>query len=128
LMIASGNLPDVIETNITTYPGGAEKAISDKVIIPLNDIIEKNAPNLKKYLDEHPEIRKEISTDSGTIYTFPAIGAGNSNVSSGFVLRKDWLKELGLEAPETIEEWTTVLRAFKEKKGVKHPLTMTHDE
>ncbi|WP_168120236.1 extracellular solute-binding protein [Paenibacillus sp. HB172176] len=125
LMIASGKLPDVIESNFTSYPGGPEKAIADKVIIPLNDVIEQYAPNLKEFLDEHPDMLKEISTDNGTIYAFPALGVGHSNVSSGFMLRKDWLDELGLAVPETIDEWTNVLRAFKEKKGVKTPLTMT---
>src|SRR5690606_22694367 len=125
LLIASGKLPDVIEYNFTTYPGGPEKAISDKVIIPLNDIIEQHAPNFKAYLDANPEMKKEISTDNGTIYAFPALGTGNSNVSSGLVLRKDWLDELGLGIPETIEEWTNVLTQFKEKKGAKTPLTMT---
>ncbi|NOU65469.1 extracellular solute-binding protein [Paenibacillus sp. LMG 31461] len=128
LLIASGNLPDVIEYNFMNYPGGPEKAISDKVAIPLNDLIAKNAPNLKKYLDEHPELKRDVTTDSGTIYAFPAIGVGNSNVSSGLMLRKDWLNELGLKTPETMEEWTTVLRAFKEKKGAKSPLTLTRDD
>ncbi|WNQ08890.1 extracellular solute-binding protein [Paenibacillus aurantius] len=128
LLIASGNLPDVIENNFTAYPGGPEKAIADKVIIPLNELIDKNAPNLKKYLDANPAMKKEISTDSGVIYSFPAIGVGNSQVSSGLMVRKDWLNELGLPTPETVEEWTAVLRAFKEKKGAKTPLTMTRDE
>ncbi|MDF2937548.1 MAG: hypothetical protein K0Q90_2921, partial [Paenibacillaceae bacterium] len=124
LMIASGKLPDVIESNFVNYPGGPEKAIADKVLIPLNDIIDKHAPNLKAYLDKNPGTRKDISTDSGLIYAFPGIGVGNTNVSSGLVLRKDWLTELNLAVPETMEEWTQVLRQFKEKKGVKTPLTM----
>lgn len=128
LLIASGKLPDVIEYNITNYSGGPEKAIADKVLIPLNDLINKHAPNFKKYLDEHPDIKKEISTDDGTIYAFPAIGTGNVNVSAGLVVRKDWLDDLGLKAPETIEEWTNVLRQFKEKKGAKTPLTMAKGE
>lgn len=128
LMIASGKLPDVIEYDFTTYPGGPEKAIMDKVVIPLNDIIEENAPNLKKYLDEHPEIKKEVVTDSGVIYAFPTIGIGNTQSTTGFVVRKDWLDELGLSVPETVDEWTNVLRQFKEKKGVKTPMTFTLSE
>lgn len=31
----------------------------------------------------------------------------------GYQIRADWLKEAGLEAPETIDEWYTVLKAFK---------------
>ncbi|RAU96548.1 extracellular solute-binding protein [Paenibacillus sp. YN15] len=128
LMIASGKLPDVIESDFTTYPGGPEKAITDKVIIPLNEIIEKHAPNLKKYLDEHPDVKKEVVTDNGTLYAFPTIGIGNTQSTTGFVVRKDWLDELGLTAPETVDEWTHVLRQFKEKKGAKTPMTFTLSE
>jgi putative aldouronate transport system substrate-binding protein len=128
LMIASGKLPDVIESDFTTYPGGPEKAIQDKIIIPLNEVIEKHAPNLKKYLDENPEVRKEVVTDNGTIYAFPTIGIGNTQSTTGFVVRKDWLDELGLSVPETVEEWTHVLRQFKEKKGIKTPMTFTLSE
>ncbi|TBL73924.1 extracellular solute-binding protein [Paenibacillus thalictri] len=124
LMIASGKLPDIIENDFTRYPGGPEKAISDKVLIKLNDVIDKYAPNLKKFLNEHPNFKKEIVTDDGSIYVFPGIGIGNNAVSSGLVLRKDWLNDLGLAVPETMDEWTNVLRQFKEKKGSKAPFTL----
>ena len=34
------------------------------------------------------------------------------------------LDELGLEVPETIDEWENVLAQFKEKKGATAPLTI----
>lgn len=40
----------------------------------------------------------------------------------GSIIRKDWLDELGLAVPETLDEWHTVLTAFKEKKGAEAPL------
>lgn len=122
LMIASGRYPDVIEYGWVNYPGGPEKAIHDNVIIPLNDLIENHAPNLKAYLDANPDIKKMMTTDEGNLYVFPSIGMV-SNSSRGLVLRADWLKDLGLEPPETIDEWTHVLREFKEKKGATAPLT-----
>jgi putative aldouronate transport system substrate-binding protein len=129
LMIASGNLPDIIEHNFTAYPGGPEKALSDKVIIPLNDLINKHAPNLKKFLDQNPLIMKQLTTDNGTLYTMPAVGVGQLNiVSSGLMIRQDWLKELGLVSPVTIEDWTRVLREFKNKKGIKTPLSFSKND
>ena len=47
LMIASRDLPDIIEWSWVSYPGGPEKAISDKIVVPLNDLIVKNSPNVK---------------------------------------------------------------------------------
>lgn len=73
LMLTSDKLPDVIEYSWTSYPGGPEKAIKDGKIIRLNDLIDQHAPNLKKVLEEHPDWKKEIMTDEGSIYAFPFI-------------------------------------------------------
>lgn len=124
LMIASGSLPDMIEYNFTSYPGGPEKALADNVIIELNDIIEQHAPNLKKFLDENPDLKKQVITDSGKMYVFPGLGIGNRGVNSGLMIRKDWLDELGLANPVTIDDWTNVLRSFKNEKSVPAPLTL----
>lgn len=120
LLIASGELPDIIETDwLSRDP---ESSIEKKTILPLNDLIESDAPNLKKFLSENPDIDKEVQTDSGNYYVFPFIRNGEKLLSTaGFIMRKDWLDELGLQAPETIEEWETVLTAFKEQKGATCP-------
>jgi putative aldouronate transport system substrate-binding protein len=125
IMFASGEYTDIIEWNfLNNYPGGPEKAIKDGNILKLNDLIDKHAPNLKKYLKEHPEVDKQIKTDSGTYYGFPFIrGDDFLKTYGGPIVRKDWLDELGLPVPQTIDEWYTVLKAFKEKKGATAPLT-----
>lgn len=117
LVMASNQLPDVIETIWTSnYPGGPEKAISDGKIIKLNDYIDQYAPNLTKLLNEHPDWKKQIMTDEGTIYAFPFFrGSDKVRVFFGPGIRQDWLDKLGLEMPTTIDEWYTVLKAFKEK-------------
>ncbi|MFD2703323.1 extracellular solute-binding protein [Paenibacillus shunpengii] len=125
VMLASGDLPDMIEYNFLGFPGGPEKAIKDGYIIELNELIDKYAPNLKKYLSEHPEIDKMVKTDSGSYYAFPFIREDEYlRVFQGPIIRKDWLDELGLPIPETIDEWTTTLRAFKEQKGAAAPFSV----
>ena len=47
------------------------------------------------------------------------------SVQSGPIIRADWLEELGLEVPQTIDDWTNVLTAFKEQKGAQAPLTFS---
>lgn len=117
LMVTSSELPDVIEYNWGKYPGGPEKALQDGVIIRLNDLIDEYAPNLKKILTDDPEVKKQISTDNGDIYCFPYLYLDPEleGPFAGLQIRKDWLDKLGLNMPETIDDWYTVLKAFKEK-------------
>lgn len=117
ILIASGEYPDVIGYSWTAYAGGPGAAVSDGIIIELDDVMANNAPNFKKLMDEHPDIDRSIKTSDGHYYCFPFLrGTENPNVtqfSSGMMLRKDILDELKLEMPETVDEWETVLRAFK---------------
>lgn len=116
LMIATNKLPDVIEYNWSNVPAGPDKAIKDKTIIRLNELIEQHAPNLSKYLKDNPEVKKLITTDEGNIFVFPFVrGSEYLTTFNGMAIRKDWLDKVGLPVPETIEEWHTVLKAFKEK-------------
>ncbi|MGG6312439.1 extracellular solute-binding protein [Paenibacillus macerans] len=124
ILLASGELPDLIEYEWIHYPGGPEKAISDGYILRLNEIIDRFAPNLKKYLSEHPDIDRQVRTANGSYYAFPFIqGDQRLRTYQGPIIRKDWLDELGLEVPGTIDEWHDVLKAFKERKGAEAPLT-----
>jgi len=124
LLLADGNLPDLMEYAWMSYPGGPEKAIQDGNIIALNDVFEQYCPNLMKYLEENPDIERMIKTDEGHYYVFPFIRGDDALCNTiGLMLREDWLKELNLEVPTTIDEWHTVLTAFKEKKGATAPFT-----
>lgn len=123
LLLASNELPDIFLNTWLQYPGGPEKAVEQGFILKLNDYIDKYAPNFKKVLEENPEIDKMIKTDDGTYYAFPFIRSEAGRVYGGPIIRKDWLDELGLQIPETIDEWYTVLKAFKEKKNAASPVT-----
>jgi len=125
LMVASGEYPDVIEYGIYSYPGGPQAAIDDNVIIPLNDVFEKYCPNLTKYLKENPEVEKAIKTDNGQYFCFPAVYNDDYlQVYSGLIARKDLLDQLGMQNPETIDEWTEMLRGFK-SLGIESPFIST---
>lgn len=127
LLIASRDLPDIIEWNWYNFTGGPHMAIEDEIILPLNKIIDKAAPNLKGYLDEHPDISKNIMTDEGEYYVFPMIKESDYLTTSfGPMFRKDLLDQAGLAVPETIDEWETALYAFKDM-GVEVPLVVTLD-
>jgi putative aldouronate transport system substrate-binding protein len=116
LLIASGKYPDLIETNWANAAGGPAKMLKDGVIIRLNDLIDKYAPNYKKVLTDHPEWRRMVSTDAGDLYCFPFLrGDPYLLTFSGPTVRKDWLDKLGLQMPTTVDEWHDMLVAFKTK-------------
>lgn len=125
LMIASDELADIIEYDWLRALGGPEKSINEKIILPLGEYFEKYAPALSGYLEENPEVDKTIKTDSGEYYVFPLLRSDKSlMISYGPVVRTDWLEELSLPMPETVEDWENMLRAFKEKKGAEAPLSV----
>lgn len=128
LLVASGNMPDIIEYDWVKsgvgYPGGAEAAIANNVIMPLNDLIDTCAPDLKAILDANPNYDKMVKTDAGNYYIFPVMKLDDYlNTTAGMVVRYDWLEELGLPYPETMDDWYNTLKAFKEQKGAEYPLS-----
>lgn len=123
IMIASGEYPDIITRDFFTYKGGPQKAIDDGVIIELDPYLKEYAPNYMKILKENPQWEKESTLDSGKHYTMASF-RGDDYLLCWFgpQIRKDLLDKAGLPVPETIDEWDTVLRAFK-NMGIKYPLT-----
>ncbi len=127
LMVASGDLPDIMEYYWRWIPGGPTAGIKNGIIIRLNDAIKKWAPNFREFLRKNPSIDKQLKTDEGDYFCFPFLrgtGPGKLLSTAGLIIRQDWLDDLKLPIPETIDEWYTTLKAFKEKKGATAPLTL----
>lgn len=122
LMIASGEYPDLI--NDAGYKGGGVNAIQDGVYLKLNDDISKYAPNYTKVMGLSPDIARQAKEDGGTVWSFKCIQSADEPSWGGPVIRKDFLDELGLEIPKTIDDWSTVLKAFKEKKKLETPMLL----
>ncbi len=124
LKLTNREFEDIMENSWGTYPGGPSQAISDGIIIDLKPYLEKGlAPNLKKIMDENPSVAKQMMTDKGEIYAFPAIGIDAVEVTSGYIVRGDLLKKVNMDAPETIDDWEKMLTAFKDELNIKSPLT-----
>lgn len=107
--LADETLPDIV--------GGRNiKAIVNEygpvgAFVGLNDLIDEHAPNIKRVLRERPEIRSAISAADGEIYYIPYLPDGK--YGRGYFIRQDWLRALGLEEPQSVEELETVLEAFR---------------
>lgn len=124
LMLASNDLPDIIQYNWSSYPGGSAKAIEEGYIVDHKELMEKNSPNFMQYLKDHPDIEKDVKTDNGAFIGYPFIRDDKYLVvSAGMFVRQDWLDDLGLPQPETIDDWTEMLTAFRDKKNASAPLS-----
>lgn len=124
VMIASHNLPDIIESNWQYYPGVAGRAVTDGYIISLDKLKEEYSPNLARVLSENRELLRQMKQEDGGVNYYPFLRLDDELlVTRGLVLRKDWLDELGLAVPETIDEWTEVLTAFRDAKGASAPIS-----
>lgn len=123
VMLASNELPDIIQYNMTTYPGGPDRAIEEEVIINLADVFDY-MPALSNILKKDNAFDKKVKTDSSNYYCAPFAREASWMTSyQGLIIRADWLKECGLEIPNTIDDLETVLKAFKDKYDII-PLAM----
>ncbi len=121
LMLASGELPDIMIAPWNAYQGGAAAAIDEGYIVDLMQYAEY-IPNMLKYLDENPDVAAQVLTTDGRLAFAPFVKV-DPIVEFGLVIRKDWLDELKMEEPKTIDELHDVLVAFKEKYNCPSPLT-----
>ncbi|UKS28009.1 extracellular solute-binding protein [Paenibacillus sp. HWE-109] len=111
---AASNLPDII-----MLPKDADplQLSENKMILKLNELIDQYAPHLKKFLNDNPDVRKALTAPDGSITYLPGsvdFYTNDYNVL-GLAYRQDWVQKLGLSEPKTIDDWHTVLKAFKEK-------------
>src|SRR5690625_4743092 len=123
LVFASGPLPDVFfaadlpDRQIVENGGNG-------ILIPLEDLIDEYAPNIKKALEENPDVEKSITSPDGHIYVVPRISTRLRMSFNGWHFNREWLEELDVEElPETTDELYDLLSLFKDEYPDKTPLS-----
>ena len=108
---AGGEMPDVLVIdNLSLLPTYVDGGIIGE--LPIEEIREK-APNYTKVAD---------ANDDGTLWSTMIYNGKNYGVTNtmdavpmAMFWRKDWLDKLGLEVPETLDDYEKVLTAFVEE-------------
>ena len=129
LLFADGDLPDIVIWKAYDYAGGPAKAIEDGIMEPLTwEEIETYAPDYAKLLTEgHPDIARTYKTDAGDYIGFGQIPCSNYyRNASGMTVRADWLKEWGMEVPDTLEELEAYMTKSLEVEGMVTPFSSAH--
>ncbi len=122
VMIASGTYTDLIHGVAQNYSGGLDKAISDEVIVDLNPYLEEYAPDYTAFLDSNETAKKLYTTEEGCI---GAIQGLSYSFVQGTIIRDDWLEDLNLDVPETIDELEEVLFAVGSEYGAMNSIIFT---
>ncbi|WP_010271646.1 extracellular solute-binding protein [Paenibacillus senegalensis] len=125
LMIASGNLPDILRPI-----GGVEQTlIQQGGALPLDDLLPEYAPNVWERIPEEAwDVVRSASPD-GKIYYVPKVFLVPERAP---MIRQDWIDAVGMEMPETVDDYIELLKAFRDQdpngNGEKDELPTTGRE
>ena len=105
LLTSRQELPDIL--NPTGF--GVMDLADDGLIIPLDDYLEL-MPDIVAAVG--PERMDAWRSTDGHIYTIPSVSTIRGCFS--MLVRQDWLDALGLDTPETWEDWLTYWRGVRD--------------
>ena len=132
LLLASGEYTDMIDGEnpgeTVVYPGGLDAGVSDGILRDMTEYVRKYMPNYRALLETYPDILQVAITDEGRNvacygiradldYPTKSVIVENEPAWCGMAIRQDWLDELNLEIPTTIDELHDVLVAFRDNYG-----------
>jgi putative aldouronate transport system substrate-binding protein len=119
ISIASGKYADayILTTYIDQF--SQEEVLrygKQGVFIPLNELIDAYAPNIKEAMEKDPTLRAFNTAPDGNIYGLVAYSeCYHCSYPNKMWLNTKWLKKLNLAMPTTTEEFRKVLEAFKNR-------------
>lgn len=116
LLLAGGDYPEMFYAS--AFPrADLLKYGKQGAFIPLNDLINQYAPNFKALMEKYPVIEKGITMPDGNIYGLPTLydPEFRSVLYGTPWVKTEWLTKLGLQEPQTLDEFYDMLKAFKEK-------------
>lgn len=129
LMIAADECTDLVFGFASYYTGSIETAVLDQIVQDLSPYLEDFAPYYTAFLKTNEEYSKEITTDGGYIPLFYGLNdaAATADINkSGPVVRGDWLEQLGMERPQTYDDYYALLQAMQSELGCEHPFWMPY--
>jgi putative aldouronate transport system substrate-binding protein len=116
LIFAAGDdLPDVVMSGAFSSADLISFG-SAKLIIPLQDLVERNGYYIKKRYDEHPTAYSLARSADGNSYSLVDYTFNEANqVSMRFWINKTFMDRLGFKIPATTDELYEYLKAVKTK-------------
>jgi putative aldouronate transport system substrate-binding protein len=118
LLIASGDYPEIFLVTASpskfTMPELLKYGMEDKILIPLNDLIDNYGFESKKLYEEFPDLRKIMTAPDGNQYGLNnGNQCGHCKAMPKMWVNMDWLEKLNMPVPTTTDEFEKMLLAFK---------------
>ncbi len=109
-IVASGDMPDMVKIWVLEdFPGARDD--SNRTVLPLNDLLDEHGPNLKEHITDE---MWENATYNGEILFIPK-PQRVSNHNRITYIREDWLENVGMDVPTTLDEYLEVMKAFRDQ-------------
>jgi putative aldouronate transport system substrate-binding protein len=113
VILASGEYPDIILSGLSKSDE-VNLGMTQGIIMPLNDLIDKYGQYYKKMTSYRPEIIKATTLPDGKIYSLPNFFYNlHVRYPKKLWINKTWLDKLGMDVPKTTDEFEAALLAFK---------------
>lgn len=120
LHIASGDLADMLSSIDLNYSGGVGNAYAEGTILDLTDYAESCFPQYMNLVEEDPQLLRSTRTPEGEILMLYFFNDYFIQ-AEGSVIRTDWLEQVGMEVPTTVDALHDALLAFKSEIGCDYP-------
>jgi putative aldouronate transport system substrate-binding protein len=117
LICASGDYPCVMNGVANDYTGGPDAAIEDEVFIDHTDLMQEYAPNYWNMIVSDADLWDAVTTAEDQIVGFYGLYSTAMLNDSGYVIRQDYLDDVGMDAPTTPSTLKEVLTAFRDEEG-----------
>ena len=121
LIVTSGDYPDIWYGFTSYYTNSIDEAIEEELIINLADY-KDYFPTFFSIVDQFDIYSKNAYTDEGNVSVLNGLWTSPS-IDSGLTIRGDWLDELGLDVPTTLDEFHDVLTIFHDTYGATYFMT-----
>lgn len=113
LILTSGEYPDVI-MGMSIEPAQLALYGENGTFLSLNDMIEEYGVETKRMFEMMPIVEQNQTTPNGNIYALPQVNeCYHCTMPQKMWVYEPWLDELGLDIPETTEEYRELLLAIK---------------
>ena len=109
IQLAANDMPDVFWNGVPSFSQFVGNFTA------LDEYLADYSPTVVKFFQEYPSIKAASVFPDGALYGLPQVQMNNTRATGVYFINKDWLGNVGMPAPNTLDELYEVLKAFKEQ-------------